>query len=241
MHLYIYTASSLSGCDSSAPSPMTKASQRERQKAQAEKARLGRAAKKASASSNPPSNDLRPSSTSSLPDGPADSQPVRPKAQLSTSRRNPPCARSASAALTSDSGSSAAVKCPSATQAHPPRTTAIAAQALLQQVQLSSGHDSEEGSELGDEKSGELTDDQTSGSVSDTETDHISPEFTGQLEVSAPSKKSPFLPRLPTDPRNGPKHSLSIKQTVRLRKTKTKTKTKTKVSHCRHIYDLCLR
>ena len=179
----------MSGCDSSAPSHMTKASQRERQKAQAEKARLGRAAKKASASSNPPSNDLRPSSTSSLPDGPADSQPVRPKAQLSTSRRNPPCARSASAALTSDSGSSAAVKCPSATQAHPPRTTAIAAQALLQQVQLSSGHDSEEGSELGDEKSGELTDDQTSESVSDTETDHISPEFTGQLEVSAPSKK----------------------------------------------------
>ena len=66
--------------------------------------------------------------------------------------------------------------------------TAIAAQALLQQVQLSSGH-SEEGSKLGDKKSGKLTDDQTSESVSDIKIDHISPEFTGQLEVSAPFKK----------------------------------------------------
>ena len=146
-------------------------------------------AKKASVSPNLPSNDLRPSLTSSLPDSPADSQPVWSKAQLSTSRHNPPHVRSASAALTSDSGSSAAVKCPLATQACPPCMTAIAAQALLQQVQLSSGHDSEEGSKLGDEKSGKLTDDQTSESVSDIKIDHISPEFTGQLEVSAPFKK----------------------------------------------------
>ena len=50
-----------------------------------------------------------------------------------------------------------------------------------------------------------------------------------------PSKNNLFLPQLPADPRNGCKHSLSLKQTVRLRKMKMK------VSHCHHIYDLRLQ
>ena len=127
--------------------------------------------------------------TSSLPDSPTDSQPVQPKAHWSTIRHNPPHVKSASAALTSESGSSATVDCPLATQACLPHTATISAQVLLKQVPLSIGDNSEEGSELEDKKSGKLTNDQTSESVSDIEIDHISPQLMGQLEVSALSKK----------------------------------------------------
>ena len=126
--------------------------------------------------------------TSSLPDSPTNSQPAQPKVHWSTIRHNPPHAKSASAALTSESGSSATVDWPLATQACLSHTTTIATQALLKQVQLSVGDNSEGGSDLEDKNSGKLTNSQTGESVSDIEIDHISPQLMGQLEVSAPSK-----------------------------------------------------
>ena len=171
---------------------MGNASERACKKERAERARLALAEKRAAALSNPTSDDPMPSSTGNLPDAPAEStlsQPPQPHSQ-SSARRNPPRSRSILAALGSESGSSAGAS----TETRPTRKTALAAQTLLQQVQLSVGDNSEEGSELRSELEDEnsddsLSDDRSRQSSSDIAIGDIALQPTGKLEIIAPLKK----------------------------------------------------
>lgn len=171
---------------------MGNASERARKKERAERAQLALAEKRAAALSNPTSDDPMPSSTGNLLDAPAKStlsQPPQPCSQ-SSARQNPPRSRSISAALGSESGSSAGAS----TETCPTHKTALAAQTLLQQVQLSVGDDSEEGSELRSEPEDEnsddsLSDDRSHQSSSDIAIGDIALQPTGKLEIIALLKK----------------------------------------------------
>ena len=181
---------------------MGRASDQEHKNAQAENARRAREAKKANTSSNRTSQDAGPSSTSSLPDAPAKTtkpQPPQPRAKPSTTRRNPPRSCGVSAALSGHSSVVPTTVNPTpATETRPTRKTALAAQTLLQQVQLSMDDDSEEGSDSKAELDGEpedensdvdLSDDLAHQSGSDIEISPVVLQPTGQLDISAPPKK----------------------------------------------------
>ena len=93
-------------------------------------------------------------------------------------------------ALGSESGSSTGAS----TATFPTCKTALAAQTLLQQVQLSIGDNSEDHSELcsklEDENSdNDLSDDQSHKSSSNIEIGNITLQSTGELEIIAPLKK----------------------------------------------------
>ena len=125
--------------------------QREHQKAQATNAQLAREAKRANASSNSTHPEETGLVASNLPNPPTNSakhhlqQPCNPSS--TPARWNPPCSQSSFTAPLTGSRSDAQATTSIVTEPHPSHRTAVAAQSLLQQVQLEMDYDSREDSD----------------------------------------------------------------------------------------------
>ena len=198
---------------------MGKAGEKECKWAAVAKAQQGRDAKRSGTSPNPTSEDPSPT-TSGLPDPTTNSakpHPLQSCAPSSTSsRQNPPQSRSSSATLSSASRSNSTpptiIDATVTKGSCQSRKTVLAAQAILQAVQMSGDdHSNDNSNESADNDNDDnngsnkgLSDDPAHGLDSDIEIDDAAFHATGELAIVAPSIKKPSSAFTPHKPRVSP-------------------------------------